>query len=56
MKIFISTHPFGSVSAEPLEILRQAGVEVELNPYGRKIRPEELKNHLADKQGLIAGT
>jgi D-3-phosphoglycerate dehydrogenase len=56
MKVFVSTHPFGSVSTEPLDILREKGIEVELNPYGRKIKPEELTEHLQDKDCLIAGT
>jgi D-3-phosphoglycerate dehydrogenase len=56
MKAFVSTHPFGSVDSEPLDVARAAGVELELNPYGRKIKPEDLKKHLKDKEALIAGT
>jgi D-3-phosphoglycerate dehydrogenase len=56
MNVFVSTHPFGSVSREPLDILARDDIRVELNPYGRKITPAELTEHLADKQGLIAGT
>jgi len=56
VKIFCSTHPFGSVNTKPLEILKQNNIDIELNPYGRKIIPEELKIHLSDKSGLIAGT
>ena len=56
MKIFCSTYPFASVSDEPKEILERNGIELEVNPYGRKITRDELKKHLADKSGLIAGT
>ena len=56
MKVFVSTHPFGSVNPEPLHLLAGHGVDVELNPYGRKITIEELRKHLCDKDALIAGT
>lgn len=56
MRVFCSTHPFGSVNVESLEILKKNNIDLELNPYGRKIKPEELKKHLSDKHGLIAGT
>lgn len=56
MRVFVSTHPFGSVSEAPLRILRENGIEVVPNPYQRKIRIDELKEHIKDKTGLIAGT
>ncbi|MCP4377408.1 MAG: hypothetical protein GY794_14680 [bacterium] len=55
-KVFVSTHPFGSVSPEPLELLDRSDVSLELNPYGRKITPDELREHLVGKHALIAGT
>lgn len=55
-KVFISTHPFGSTNPEPLELLSRSDIYFELNPYGRKITSEELKAHITDKNGLIAGT
>ena len=55
-KVFVSTHPFGVVDKRPLEIMEHNNIEVELNPYGRKIKPDELKVHLSGKSGLIAGT
>ncbi|MDP6543316.1 MAG: NAD(P)-dependent oxidoreductase [Phycisphaerae bacterium] len=55
-KVFVSTHPFGSVSPEPLEILDRSDITLELNEYGRKITPDELRQHLAGKDALIAGT
>jgi len=55
-KVFVSTHPFGSVSSEPLDILDRSDISLELNTYGRKITPDELRENLAGKDGLIAGT
>ena len=55
-KVFVSTHPFGSITSEPLELLSRPEIHLELNPYGRKITYEELKKHLAGKNALIAGT
>jgi D-3-phosphoglycerate dehydrogenase len=55
-KVFVSTHPFGSINSEPLELLSRPDIHFELNPYRRKITSEELKNHIADKNALIAGT
>ena len=55
-KVFVSTHPFGSVNSEPLDILDRSDISLELNAYGRKITPDELREHLGGKDGLIAGT
>ncbi len=55
-KVFVSTHPFSSITSEPLDLLSRPDIHIELNPYGRRITPEELKTHLADKNALIAGT
>jgi len=56
MNIFCSTYPFGSVDPRPIDILNQHKINLELNPYKRKITAEELKRHLSNKTGLIAGT
>jgi len=55
-KVFVSTHPFSSITSEPLDLLSRPDIHIELNPYGRRITPEELKTHIADKNALIAGT
>jgi D-3-phosphoglycerate dehydrogenase len=54
--VFVSTQPFASISPEPLDILAEHNLNVELNQYGRKITQQELKVHLTDKHALIAGT
>lgn len=53
---FVSTVPFGQTSSGPVDALRAAGVDLRINPYGRKIRPDELPQHLGEVAYLIAGT
>lgn len=54
--VLISTSSFGVESQEPLNRLREAGISVELNPYGRKLNHEETVKLLQDKAGVLAGT
>jgi len=56
VKVFVSTQPFASINPEPLDILAEHNLNVELNQYGRKITQQELKVHIAGKHALIAGT
>jgi len=56
VNLFVSTHPFGALNNDPLGILDRNNINVELNPYGRKITPKKLKIHFSDRSGLIAGT
>lgn len=55
-KVVISTSSFGKFDARPLDMLKDAGVEVTLNPYGRKLSGEEVLKLAAQAEGLIAGT
>ena len=55
MKIFISTTSFAEYDKKPLELLRSAGFEVILNPYKRKLKPEEIVALASDCDGIIAG-
>ncbi|UGV40298.1 phosphoglycerate dehydrogenase [Methanococcoides orientis] len=55
-KVFISTHPFGEISTEPLDLLEAEGISYKLNPYGRKITTQELATQIIDCDALIAGT
>lgn len=55
-RILTTTSSFGKVSNEPLEMLRQAGLEVVINPYGRTLKIEESIEILPGFDGLIAGT
>jgi D-3-phosphoglycerate dehydrogenase len=51
-----STSSFGKESAQPLELLKQAGFEVRANPHGRTLTAEEARAHLDGVIGLVAGT
>lgn len=54
--ILISTSSFGNSDKRPLEMLQEHGVTYRLNPYGRKLKPEETVDLLRDCDGVIAGT
>ncbi len=55
-KVFISTSSFAEHDATPLQLLKDAGLDVELNPHGRQLTPDECFNLYKDIDGLIAGT
>ncbi len=55
-KIFISTSSFAKFDASPLESLKKEGFKVGVNPYGRKLEPEESIRLFQGAIGLIAGT
>lgn len=54
-KILVAPSSFASVDRTPLERLRQSGMEVMMNPYGRKLTKEELFDLLPGVSGIIAG-
>jgi len=54
--VVISTSSFGEYDTSPLGMLREEGFEVVLNPYRRKVKPDELTRLAKDAVGLIAGT
>ncbi|MEO1525489.1 MAG: phosphoglycerate dehydrogenase [Planctomycetota bacterium] len=56
LRVAITTSSFGRVSTEPLEKLESAGIEVAMNPHGRKTTAEELVKLAKGCQGIIAGT
>ncbi len=55
-KVVVSTSSFGRHDAAPLDRLRTAGHEVTLNPHGRRLEPDEIREMLCEAEGLIAGT
>ena len=55
LKVFISTTSFAQYDASPLKLLRDAGTEVQVNPYQRSLTPDECLNLYKDIDGLIAG-
>lgn len=56
MKVFISTSSFAKYDDLPLRLLRDAGLDIQLNPYGRKLAADECLSLYADIDGVIAGT
>ncbi|EAI7253437.1 phosphoglycerate dehydrogenase [Campylobacter lari] len=56
MKVFVSTHPFGETSENPLKLLSENKFDVRLNNHGRKITSQELAKDIKDAEILIAGT
>lgn len=55
-KVLVTTSSFAAVADEPLARLRECGLEVTLNPYGRTLTAEEVSGLIGDIDGLIAGT
>lgn len=56
MRIAITTSSFAVHDPEPLDILREAGAEIVLNPHGRKLTPGETVTLCAGCDGILAGT
>jgi len=56
MKILISSRSFGETSSKPIEVLKNAGFDVTLNAYKKKLNEAELIKLIDDAVGLIAGT
>lgn len=50
MKIAVGASSFGAVN-----IFAEKGIEVSLNPFGRKLTKEETIEHINDCDGLLAG-
>lgn len=42
MKVLISSRSFGKVESGAIGILKNAGINLILNPYGRKLEEDEL--------------
>ena len=56
IKVFVSTFPFARTDPKAAELIVNQEWELEFNPYGRKITPQELKVMLTGVDALIAGT
>lgn len=56
MRVLVTTVPFGEKNKLPLELLAENGIEVVINPLGRKLRSNELADLAVDFDALIAGT
>jgi len=56
LKVFISTSSFAEYDKSPVRLLESNGFEVVLNPYGRKLKLEEVATLAKGCVGIIAGT
>lgn len=56
MHIVISTTSFGESDAASLNLLKAQGYSVGMNPYKRKMKPQEIIEFAKDASGIIAGT
>ena len=56
MKVLISSRSFGKMNSKPIDAIKNAGFEVILNPYSKKLNENELIELIHDADGLIAGT
>lgn len=55
-RIAITTTSFGEYDKRPLSLLKESGFEITINPYGRKLKREEILELCKDAVGIIAGT
>ena len=56
LKVAITTSSFAKYDDSPLVLCKDQGVDVTINPYKRKVKPEELIQLAGDAVGLVAGT
>ena len=56
IKALITTVPFGELSDIPLKLLKESGINYEINPLKRRLTELELIALIADFDILIAGT
>lgn len=54
-KVVVTPRSFGATSTGPLDMLREKGYEIVLNPQGRPLKQEELLELAADADGLLVG-
>jgi D-3-phosphoglycerate dehydrogenase len=55
MLVAIAPSSFADADAQPLELLRSAGVEIKPNPFRRRLTEAEIITHLEGVDGLLAG-
>jgi D-3-phosphoglycerate dehydrogenase len=54
--VLITTIPFADKDKRPLDLLKNAGVEIVINPLGRKLKEKDLLDIVPGVDVLIAGT
>ena len=53
--IFIALSTFGEYGKEPLEILNKSNISYQINPFGRRLRQEEVIELCEHAIGIVAG-
>lgn len=54
-KILATPRSFGKADPAPITLLEKAGYEVILNPVGRILSQEEMKEYIRDVEGVVIG-
>jgi len=55
-RILIATFPFGKTGIKPLEILKSSKWDIIQNPFGRRLKANEVGELIKDIDAIIAGT
>src|SRR5437773_6437539 len=55
-RVLITTSPFGDTDPAALRLLDQEKIDYTINPFGRRLREEELAELIGPYEVLIAGT
>ncbi|MBX9633409.1 MAG: phosphoglycerate dehydrogenase [Magnetospirillum sp.] len=55
-RIIVTTVPFGAIDDLPIRLIREAGLEMVINPLGRRLQPDEVAGVIGDFHIVIAGT
>jgi D-3-phosphoglycerate dehydrogenase len=55
-RVLVTTHPFGEIDRDPIELLETEGIPFTPNPFQRRLREEELADMIEPYEALIAGT
>jgi len=55
-RVLITTAPFGDLDPEPLRLLEREKIPFTTNPFGRRLKEEELAELIGGYEVLIAGT
>ena len=42
-RVLVTTHPFGEIDRDPIELLEKQGIPFTLNPVKRRLREQELR-------------
>src|SRR5262245_11711497 len=53
--VLVTTHPFGEIDRDPIQLLEAEGIPFTLNPLRRRLREEELAAMIGTSEAMIAG-